>query len=102
MKDCFLESISQRTKKGKDYLVWQEGYHAKQIETNQFLEEKLDYIHNNPVESGFVSLPEDYLYSSARNYSGEQGVFNVELLQKNIGSGIANAKKRLRYALRLR
>ena len=44
-----------------------------------FLEEKLTYIHENPDESGFVSLAEDYLYSSVRNYSGEQGVFEVEL-----------------------
>lgn len=71
---------AKRTKRGKDYLLWQEGYHAKQIETIEFLEEKLDYIHDNPVEGGFVSCSEDYLYSSARNYAGELGVMDVDFL----------------------
>ena len=71
---------AQRTKRGQDYLLWQEGYHAKQIETNHFLDQKLEYIHNNPVEAGFVSNPEDYLYSSARMYSGEQGVMEIDNL----------------------
>ena len=71
---------AQRTKRGKDYLVWQEGYHAKQIETNEFLVQKLNYIHENPVKSGFVSRPEDYVYSSARNYAGEMGILEISML----------------------
>lgn len=71
---------AQRRKRGKSYILWQEGYHAKQIETNQFLDEKLGYIHNNPVEGGFVELAEEFVFSSAKNYCGEQGFFEVELL----------------------
>ncbi|WP_420582315.1 REP-associated tyrosine transposase [Reichenbachiella sp.] len=71
---------ANRTQRGSDYILWKEGYHAKQIETNGFLDEKLDYIHNNPVEAGFVSEPEEYLYSSARNYAGKEAVMNVNLL----------------------
>jgi hypothetical protein len=29
-------------------------------------EQKLNYIHNNPVESGFVTNPIDWKYSSAK------------------------------------
>ena len=29
---------------------------------------KLEYIHNNPVKAGLVGKPEDWKYSSARNY----------------------------------
>ena len=71
---------ANRTKRGKNYLLWQEGYHAKQIETSNFLDQKLSYIHENPVEGGFVSRAEDYVYSSARNYASEGGVMEVELL----------------------
>ncbi len=71
---------ANRTQRGSDYILWKEGYHAKQIETNNFLDEKLDYIHNNPVEAGFVNVPEVYLYSSARNYAGKESVMNVDLL----------------------
>ena len=34
------------------------------------IEQRLHYIHNIPVEAGFVSSPKDYLYSSARDYEG--------------------------------
>ena len=37
-------------------------------------EQRLDYIHNNPVRAGVVWNPEDYLYSSAIDYSGENGL----------------------------
>ncbi len=30
----------------------------------------LEYIHNNLVKDKTVSLPEDYYFSSARNYAG--------------------------------
>jgi len=72
---------AQRSSRGKDYLLWQEGYHARQIETNGFLDGKLDYIHHNPVEGGFVSRPEDFVYSSARNYCGELGVMEIDRLE---------------------
>ncbi len=35
-----------------------------------WIDEKLDYIHNNPVEEGWVSEPEAYFFSSASNYAG--------------------------------
>jgi hypothetical protein len=41
---------------------------------------KLDYIHNNPAVSGFVEKPEDYLYSSARNYYQLPSVFSETML----------------------
>lgn len=30
----------------------------------------LFYIHNNPVKDKIVTIPEDYYFSSARNYAG--------------------------------
>ena len=83
-KEWMLKKFSyeaQRTKRGKNYILWQEGYHAKQIETISFLEQKLHYLHENPVEGGFVSQAEDYLYSSARNYAGEKGMMDVNCLR---------------------
>jgi putative transposase len=34
------------------------------------IDQRLDYIHHNPVEAGIVLSPEHYLYSSAINYAG--------------------------------
>jgi REP element-mobilizing transposase RayT len=57
-----------------DFQFWQQ--HNKPIElfTPQVMQQKLDYIHNNPVVAGFVDRPEAYLYSSARDYAGEPGL----------------------------
>jgi REP element-mobilizing transposase RayT len=61
----------------KDYKVWQDGYHAIECFNHHILAQKLDYIHNNPVKAEIVALPEEYLYSSAKNYLNEKGLLNV-------------------------
>ncbi len=47
--------------------VWTHENHAIYIETKSFFDEKLNYIHQNPVRAGWVELAEHYLYSSARS-----------------------------------
>ena len=37
----------------------------------------MNYIHNNPVKAELVGRPEDYLYSSARDYSEEKGLVEI-------------------------
>ena len=54
----------------------------KVIYTQAFAQQKLEYIHNNPVEAGIVEKAEEYVYSSARNYYyGKQcGLLNIGFL----------------------
>ena len=59
------------------YRLWQDGYNPKELSSNKFIDQKIDYIHNNPVKAGLVSKPDDYIYSSARNYSEKEGVIDV-------------------------
>ena len=61
-------------------LGWQDGYHAEIIETNWFIKQKVNYIHNNPVKEKVVGLPEDYYFSSARNYAGLDNELDVVIL----------------------
>jgi len=42
--------------------------------------QKLKYILQNPVEAGFVTKQEEYLYSSARNYYEGKGLIEPPLL----------------------
>lgn len=62
------------------FKVWQDGYHGVEVSSNKFIYQKLNYIHKNPVEDGTVLRPEEYLYSSARNYAGLEGLLDVVLL----------------------
>ena len=57
-------------KRNQQYKVWQDGYHAEIAYSNKFIKQKMTYIHNNPVVEKIVAYPEDYLFSSARNYAG--------------------------------
>ena len=50
--------------------------------SNKVIAEKINYIHNNPVEEGLVYKPEDYVYSSAKDYSGEKGILNDIIVAK--------------------
>jgi len=49
--------------------------------TNRFIDQKLDYIHNNPVTAEIVDEPHYYLYSSARDYAGIKGLLDVEIIE---------------------
>ena len=62
-----------------DYKFWQEGYAPFEIYSAEMFEQKIDYIHNNPVKAGIVAEPYHYLYSSAIDYAGGKGLVNVIL-----------------------
>lgn len=69
MLDSFKKAC-KHVKREQTYKVWQNGYHAEICISNTFIKQKLDYIHNNPVKDKIVAKPEDYVFSSARNYAG--------------------------------
>ena len=64
----------------KNYKFWQDGNYIETIHSYDFYKEKLNYIHKNPVRQEIVEKPEDYVYSSARNYCGQRGMIDVFVL----------------------
>ncbi len=70
--------------KHKNYKFWQEGNHAIELYSEKFVWDKINYIHENPVNSGYVKKAEDWLYSSARNYYGLDTIFEVECIQQKL------------------
>ena len=63
------------------YQFWQNGNHPIELDYNKIIEQKLDYLHNNPVKQGFVNDPVCYPWSSAMDYSGIEGHVKVELIE---------------------
>ena len=51
-----------------NYQVWQEGSHPEAIFTERFAQQKIDYIHLNPIRAGMVKTADEWPYSSARAY----------------------------------
>ena len=75
-----MEETGKLNKQNKDFQLWQQDNHPVPLTTMTIAHQKLDYIHNNPVEAGIVGKPEDYLYSSARDYYGTGGLIDIILL----------------------
>lgn len=78
----WLLSMMERAGKEKGnvsrYQFWQ--HHNKPIElwSTSVIKQKLNYIHNNPVVSGFVTEPVHWKYSSARNIAEEDPAFEID------------------------
>lgn len=67
-----------RHKRGREHQVWQEGSHPEQVQGEEMMRQKLEYMHQNPVVRGYVDDPLHWRYSSARNYAGLAGLLDVE------------------------
>ncbi len=75
-----FEYAGKYNKQIKEYKFWQDGNEAKEVETTHFMEQKLDYIHENPVKAEIVERADEYKHSSAKNYAGEKGLIDVVLI----------------------
>lgn len=65
----------------RGFQLWQQHNHPIALDTEKILHQKLDYIHNNPVEAGFVEVPEYWLYSSAVDYLSEKkGLLDIIMI----------------------
>jgi REP element-mobilizing transposase RayT len=59
---------------------WQQNNKPIEIWSLKVFEQKLNYIHHNPIESGFVTDPIDWKYSSARNYANDdQTILEIDM-----------------------
>jgi len=72
-----FKHAAKRQNKSGNYQVWTHENHAVEMVTNDFMEIKVKYIHENPVRAGIVENPEDYIYSSARFYADMDGLLEV-------------------------
>lgn len=73
-------NAANKLKRVDNYKVWKDGNHPIELDSNEMIEQKLDYLHNNPVSAGIVYNPEDYMYSSAINYAGGKGLIDIKII----------------------
>ncbi len=64
-------------KTSSEFQLWQEGMQPKQILSEKMMQERIQYIHNNPVKRGYVDNAVHWRYSSARDYEGVDGLIEV-------------------------
>jgi REP element-mobilizing transposase RayT len=60
---------------------WRADNKPIELWSNAVIDQKLNYIHQNPVEEGLVFRAEDYVYSSATDYAGNNGLLDIFVIQ---------------------
>ena len=75
------EWLIQQFETSEGYRFWRGDNKPIELWSNNIIDQKIDYVHMNPVEEGLVFRPEDYVYSSAANYAGEKGLLDVIVIK---------------------
>ena len=69
-KDWLMNMFKEAGRQNSNNTVfqfWQQHDHPVELITIRMIDPRVDYIHNNPAETGIVTSAEHYLYSSAVN-----------------------------------
>ena len=67
-----FKQAGEANTKNTSFQFWRQDNQPKECYSPAFTAQKIGYIHNNPVAAGLVEKAEDYLYSSARDYSSKE------------------------------
>jgi len=62
----------------KNYKVWKDTSHPILLDNNFLIDQKINYIHQNPVMALIVQNEADYIFSSAGDFAGTKGMVNIE------------------------
>jgi REP element-mobilizing transposase RayT len=88
-----LKAISENQRESrKEWLIkqfetpegirfWRADNHPVELWSNAVIAEKLKYLHQNPVEEGLVFRAEDYVYSSAIDYTDGKGILDIFVIE---------------------
>ena len=69
MDDKFpLLSLCLVNKKDRQYQIWKRKPLSVELSSEKVFQQKLEYIHYNPVKANLCQFPEEYHYSSALFY----------------------------------
>jgi len=85
-KEWMLEVFKragEKNSRNEQVQFWRQDNQPTELFSEDFTRQKMNYIHNNPVEAGIVIKAEEYLYSSARDYyEGKKvGLLEIEFLE---------------------
>jgi putative transposase len=72
-----MERAGKKNGNNNDWQFWQQHNKPIEIKSQEMFDKTLDYIHQNPVQAGFVTREEDWKYSSARDFFGMKGLVSL-------------------------
>ena len=73
--------IGSGNSRNKQYQFWKNNYHPVELSRDFIKNQRLNYLHENPVRAGLVWEPWHYKYSSAIDYyTNEKGLISVDII----------------------
>lgn len=82
-KPELFERLKQLAYKGQNYGVWQKTFRSEVIYEESFMNQKLNYIYNNPVKRGLAKSPDGWKYSSYKQLEDDtivsNGIFKIDI-----------------------
>jgi putative transposase len=83
-KEHLLHTFSEAGKSSSSnfkYKFWEHENHPVLLDTTEMYNQRLNYLHWNPVTAGFVAEPWHWVYSSAIDYFTERkGLLDIIIL----------------------
>ena len=76
VKQSSMSGINQS--RGTEGELWQPRFFDRALRTVEEYNEKVEYIHQNPVRAGLVSRPQDWRWSSLNEYAGLSPAEQIE------------------------
>ena len=74
-----FERVAKKNSNNSKYQFWQQHNHPIVLNNIDIFEQKLNYIHDNPLQAGFVDNAVHYPYSSAIDYADGKGFVKIVL-----------------------
>lgn len=78
----FFEREGKRDKRITKYKFWKADNHAIELDPVDIamIDQKIDYIHENPIKEGIVEETYAYIYSSAKAYCEQKSLLEIDFL----------------------
>ena len=67
-RDSWIRAMERAGGNDCAFKLWQDDFHPEQVHSRPFFEQKLRYMHDNPMRAGYVENPSEWKYSSAGFY----------------------------------
>jgi len=75
-----FSKAGQQNSNNKNFQFWRQDNHPIELDFHlNMFEERINYLHNNPVEAGLVAKAAEYLYISAIDYQEGKGLIEIDL-----------------------
>ena len=76
-----MKQAGSRNGNNASWQLWQQHNQPIELCDNNMMDQRLEYLHMNPVVSGFVNEPHHWKYSSAVDYSGGKGLLEIYFIE---------------------